>query len=802
MSQSRGIAGLAAPAERRPAPERNDVSHFPRHAKSLTSYRKYWASRFGTAKFLPTNLAEMEVLGWDSCDVVLVTGDAYVDHPSFGMAVIGRVLEAQGFRVGIIAQPEWRSVDAFRALGRPNLFFGVTAGNMDSMINHYTADRRIRSDDAYTPGGAAGRRPDRAAIVYAQRCREAWQDVPIVLGGIEASLRRIAHYDYWQDKVRRSIVIDSKCDIALYGNAERAIVEIAHRLAAKQPVAGITDIRGTAFVRKEAPDGWTEIDSTEVDQPGPVESHLSPYALIGESPGAACAPGTETGTDASPASAATRSATMAAASGAQPLRFTPNPALDARAGRPRPPERAASVIRLPSYEQVSTDPVLYAHASRVLHLETNPGNARALVQAHGAGATARDVWINPPPIPLTTAEMDHVFDLPYARSPHPMYADAAGRHDGTTKIPAWEMIRFSVNIMRGCFGGCTFCSITEHEGRIIQSRSEDSIIQEIEAIRDSVPGFTGVVSDLGGPTANMYRIGCRSPEIESACRKPSCVYPGICSNLNTSHAALVRLYRRARALKGVKKILIGSGLRYDLAVESPEYVKELVTHHVGGYLKIAPEHTETGPLEKMMKPGVGSYEKFRQMFEQYSKEAGKEQFLVPYFIAAHPGTSDEDMMNLALWLKKNGFRADQVQTFYPSPMASATAMYHSGRNPLRRVSRSGETVDIVKGDRRRRLHKAFLRYHDAANWPLLREALKKMGRADLIGNGKQHLIPIWQPDLDRGYASPRRKNSTPAGAKTAAAPRRGRVLTQHTGLPPRAGGAARGPESGKRRTGR
>jgi uncharacterized radical SAM protein YgiQ len=790
MSHSRGIAGLAAPAERRAAPERNDVSHFPRHAKALTSYRKYWAARFGTAKFLPVNRAEMEALGWDSCDIVLVTGDAYVDHPSFGMAVIGRVLEAQGFRVGIIAQPEWRSAEAFRALGRPNLFFGVTAGNMDSMINHYTADRKIRSDDAYTPGGAAGRRPDRAAIVYAQRCREAWQDVPIVLGGIEASLRRIAHYDYWQDKLRRSIVIDSKCDIALYGNAERAIVEIAHRLAAKQPVAGITDIRGTAFVRKEAPDGWTEIDSTEVDRPGPVESHLNPYALISEraaAEGAACATGADAG-DAPP--------------DAQPLRFMPNPALESRTGRPRPPERAASVIRLPSYEQVSNDPVLYAHASRVLHLETNPGNARALVQAHGSGATARDVWINPPPIPLTTAEMDHVFGLPYARSPHPMYADAAGRHDGTTKIPAWEMIRFSVNIMRGCFGGCTFCSITEHEGRIIQSRSEDSIIEEIEAIRDSVPGFTGVVSDLGGPTANMYRIGCRSPEIEAACRKPSCVYPGICSNLNTSHAALVRLYRRARALKGVKKILIGSGLRYDLAVESPEYVKELVTHHVGGYLKIAPEHTETGPLEKMMKPGVGSYEKFRQMFEQYSKEAGKEQFLVPYFIAAHPGTSDEDMMNLALWLKKNGFRADQVQTFYPSPMASATAMYHSGRNPLRRVSRTGDTVDIVKGDKRRRLHKAFLRYHDAANWPLLREALKKMGRADLIGNGKQHLIPTWQPDLDRGYASPRRKNSTPAGAKTAAAPRRGRVLTQHTGLPPRAGGAPGAPKRDKGRTGR
>jgi uncharacterized radical SAM protein YgiQ len=444
------------------------------------------------------------------------------------------------------------------------------------------------------------------------------------------------------------------------------------------------------------------------------------------------------------------------------------------------PPREKSVIRLPSFEQVKSDPVLYAHANRVLHLETNPGNARSLVQAHGEGHTARDVWITPPPIPLTTAEMDAVFDLPYARSPHPSYADENGSHDGVTKIPAWEMIRFSVNIMRGCFGGCTFCSITEHEGRIIQSRSEASVIREIEDIRDKVKGFTGVISDLGGPTANMYRLGCKSPEIESACRKPSCVFPGICSNLTTDHDPLIQMYRKARSLKGVKKILIGSGLRYDLAVQSPEYVKELVTHHVGGYLKIAPEHTESGPLTKMMKPGIGAYDKFKSMFDKYSAEAGKKQFLVPYFIAAHPGTSDEDMMNLAIWLKKNGFRADQVQTFYPSPMATATAMYHTTRNPLRKITRDSEKVDVVKGEKRRRLHKAFLRYHDANHWPLLRDALKAMGRADLIGNGKHHLIPTWQPLSDE-YQSARRKNSTPS----AAAPRPGRILTQHTGLPPR-----------------
>jgi uncharacterized radical SAM protein YgiQ len=814
----------------------NDVSLFPRDAKPLSSYRKYWAARFGVAKFLPTTRGEMTALGWDSCDVVIVVGDAYVDHPSFGMAVIGRMLENQGFRVGIIAQPDWQSAEPFKALGKPNLFYGVSAGNMDSMINRYTADRKIRTDDAYTAGGQGGSRPDRAALVYSQRCKEAYSDVPIILGGIEGSLRRIAHYDYWQDKVRRSIVVDAKCDLLLYGNAERAIVEIAHRLGAKEPIENLTDIRGTAFVQRQNAAGWFEIDSSDVDTPGRTEQHVNPYMMsadLAREQGGSCAKedsvvsvqgGLPANLSAAPtmrgqmdantpsvrpepveglAKASMNSArTDVSDSGftIKPLTFVPNPALSKNNLKTPPRER--SVIRLPSYEQVKSDPILYAHANRVLHLETNPGNARALVQKHGEGTTARDVWITPPPIPLTTAEMDLVFDLPYARSPHPSYADANGSHDGETKIPAWEMIRFSVNIMRGCFGGCTFCSITEHEGRIIQSRSEDSVIKEVEAIRDSVKGFTGVISDLGGPTANMYRIGCKSPEIESACRKPSCVYPGICPNLNTDHSALIKMYRRARELKGVKKILVSSGLRYDLAVQSPEYVKELVTHHVGGYLKIAPEHTEGGPLSKMMKPGIGSYDKFKQMFEKYSLEAGKKQYLIPYFIAAHPGTSDEDMMNLAIWLKKNGFRADQVQTFYPSPMATATAMYHTNRNPLRKITRESETVDIVRGDKRRRLHKAFLRYHDANHWPLLRDALKAMGRADLIGNGKHHLIPTFQPMTDGSYVGARRKNSSVVGSKVkgrtggstaAAAPampmrveaKPGRILTQHTGLPPR-----------------
>ncbi len=738
--------------------------------RALSAYRPFWAKRFGPAPFLPMSRAEMDQLGWDSCDVIIVTGDAYVDHPSFGMAVIGRTLEAQGFRVGIIAQPDWHSVDPFKALGRPNLFFGVAAGNMDSMINHYTADRKIRSDDAYTPGGAAGKRPDRATLVYTQRCQQAYKDVPVIIGGIEASLRRIAHYDYWQDKVRHSILADSKADLLLYGNAERAIVEIAHRLARREPVETMTDIRGTAFLVRQGhvPQDFAEIDSSEVDQPGRIDEHVNPYQMPEEA-------------------AAARGQACTKEEGAAAAQAVVAMPVSRKAGALKLPPRERSVIRLPAYEQVKSDPVLYAHANRVLHLETNPGNARALVQRHGTGMAARDVWINPPPIPLSTAEMDLVFDLPYARSPHPVYADASGGHDGPTKIPAWEMIRFSINIMRGCFGGCTFCSITEHEGRIIQSRSEDSVIREIEDIRDKVRGFTGVISDLGGPTANMYRLGCKSREIEAACRKPSCVYPGICPNLGTDHGPLVKLYRRARQLRGVKKILIGSGLRYDLAVQSPEYVKELVTHHVGGYLKIAPEHTESGPLGKMMKPGIGAYERFKQLFEAASAAAGKKQYLIPYFIAAHPGTSDEDMMNLALWLKRNGFKADQVQTFYPSPMATATAMYHSGLNPLKGVHRDAraERVDVVRGERRRRLHKAFLRWHDPKNWPLLREALKAMGRADLIGSGRQQLIPAYQPATEDGYQSPRRSNSTPGR------PPKGRLLTQHTGLPPRETGGGR-----------
>jgi uncharacterized radical SAM protein YgiQ len=682
--------------------------------QALFSHRKHWAARFGTAPFLPMSRAEMAALGWDACDIILVTGDAYIDHPSFGMALVGRLLEAQGYRVGIISQPDWHSAEAFRALGQPTLYFGITAGNMDSMVNRYTSDRKIRSDDAYTPNAEPNKRPDRAVTVYAQRCREAYPGTPIIIGSIEASLRRIAHYDYWSDTVRRSVLPDSKADLLIFGNAERALLEVSHRLAKGEKIGDIRDVRGTGFMVThdwKPAENWLEVMSTELDTPGAIDAHVDPYAMTPDGPTAQTPEGADT-------------------IKAAPVRIVPK----AERLAAKQAVRERTVIRLPDYDQVKNNPTLYAHASRVFHLESNPGNARALRQAHGE----RDVWLNPPPIPLTTPEMDAVYDLPYARAPHPSYGDA--------KIPAWEMIRFSVNIMRGCFGGCTFCSITEHEGRIIQSRSEDSVIKEIEAIRDKTPGFTGVISDLGGPTANMYRMACKSKKIESACRRLSCVFPDICDNLNTDHTPLIHMYRRARQLPGIKKILISSGLRYDLAVRSPEYVKELVQHHVGGYLKIAPEHTEAGPLSKMMKPGMGAYDRFKEMFEAASKAVGKKQYLIPYFIAAHPGTTDEDMLNLALWLKKHDFRLDQVQTFLPTPMALATAMYHTEKNPLKKVlGGKAEAVPVVKQGRVRRLHKAFLRYHDPDNWPLLRDALKEMGRDDLIGNSKKHLIPSYQP---------------------------------------------------------
>lgn len=709
----------------------------------IRDYPKYWAECFGTAPFLPTSRAEMDALGWDSCDIVIVTGDAYIDHPSFGMAIIGRTLEAQGYRVGIIAQPDWHDPSAFQVLGKPNLYFGVTAGNMDSMINRYTADKKLRHDDAYTPNNVGGKRPDRAVIIYSQRCRQAYKEVPIVLGGIEASLRRVAHYDYWSDKVRRSVLVDSKADILLFGNAERALIDITYRLAHGEKVSEINNVAGTALLLKQVPAHLTEIDSGRIDKPRLAMLHNNPY---------------QTACDSAPASAAPTENLLHATPQAHNSSATKH-------------HMHNCVVRLPSFEKLVNDKILYAHATRVLHLENNPYSARPLVQKHGD----RELWLNPPPRPLTTAEMDYLFDLPFARVPHPQYQGM--------KIPAYEMIKTSVNIMRGCFGGCSFCSITEHEGRIIQNRSQPSILQEIEDIRDKVPGFTGVISDLGGPTANMYHLGCKDQKAEHNCRRPSCVFPKICEKLNTDHSHTIKLYQAARTLPGVKKVVIASGVRYDLAVTSPEYVKELVTHHVGGYLKIAPEHTEKETLDLMMKPGMGSYDTFKAMFEKYSTEAGKKQYLIPYFIAAHPGCSDLDMLNLALWLKQNDYRCDQVQTFYPSPMCNATSMYYSHTNPLKRVTyKNRQPLFVAKGEIQRRLHKAFLRYHDPKNWPLLRETLVKMNKAHLIGEKAHCLIPPANGFSEKNLLA--NKQRTPHTENSPRTSKAKPFATKHTPLAP------------------
>lgn len=591
---------------------------------------------------LPTSVAEIRDRGWDEVDVVFVTGDAYVDHPSFAMAILGRVLEAAAFRVGIVSQPDWHSCDAWRKLGRPRLFFGISAGNMDSMINHYTANRKVRNSDAYSPGGRIGLRPDRATLAYCQRAREAYKGVPVIAGGVEASLRRLAHYDYWSDKVRRSILLDCRADLLVYGMGEDAIVQIARRLAAGQNVRDLRDMRGIAYAL------------------GASES---------------------------------------------------------------PPEDA---VILPSFEQVRDDKRSFAEATRLIHNETNPHNARRLVQWHDRQA----VVVNPPAWPISQAAMDQIYDLPYTRRPHPTY---------TEPIPAYEMIKDSVTIMRGCFGGCTFCSITAHQGRIIQSRSKTSVLAEVRGMAEDTE-FTGVVSDLGGPTANMYQMKCSRPEVEAVCRRQSCVYPTICRLLGTDHGPLIQLMREARQVPGVKKVLIASGIRMDLASRSSKYIRELVRHHVGGRLKVAPEHIDPHVLGKMRKPSRDDFEEFAETFHAESAKAGKKQYLVPYFIASHPGSDLNAMIDLAVFLKRHGYRPDQVQDFIPAPFDVATAMYYTGLDPF-----SQQPVYVARHLRDRKLQRALMQFFQPENYFAVREALEQAGRQDLIGNGCDCLIPSRPP---------------------------------------------------------
>ncbi|OJH40647.1 YgiQ family radical SAM protein [Cystobacter ferrugineus] len=608
--------------------------------------------------FLPVTRADMKARGWEQLDIIIVTGDAYVDHPAFGPVLIARFLEGRGFKVGIISQPDWHSAEPFKELGKPRLFFGVAAGNLDSMLNRLTAQKKNRSEDQYSPGGRTNARPDRATIVYAQRCREAYPDVPIVLGGIEASLRRIAHYDYWSDKVRRAILFDAKADLLVFGMGERPIWEIADRLNRGERIEELRDVRGTAYLIND--------EAMKVHEADPARRAADQKTVV-----------------------------------------------------------------LPSYEEVVADKEAFARMSRDFQMETNPGNGRPLAQRHGN----RAVYFNPPALPLedgagkgnsASVAMDELYDLKFNRVPHPMYREP---------IPAYETVKHSVVLMRGCFGGCTFCSITEHEGRVIQSRSAESVLREVRALR-RMGDFRGTLTDLGGPTANMYKLKCKSEDIEKRCRKLSCVHPGVCENLDTDHGPLIDLMKQVRQEEGIKHVFIASGVRYDLAERSPEYVKELAAHHVGGQLSVAPEHVSKRVLEKMKKPGIESFERFQTMFACASEEAGKEQYDIPYFISGHPGSELKDMVELALWLKQNGKRPRQVQDFIPTPMSVATAMYYSGLDPLKM-----EPVYTARGLREKKLQKALLLYWNPEQWPLAREALIQAGREDLIGRGPHALVP-------------------------------------------------------------
>ena len=626
----------------------------------------------------PMTAAEMKARGWEWVDVVFVTGDAYVDHPSFAMAILTRTLEAAGFRVAVLSQPDWRSCEPWRQFGRPRLFFAVSAGNMDSLINHYTANKKVRNDDAYSPGGRIGLRPDRATLPYCHRAREAFPGVPVIAGGVEASLRRLAHYDYWSDTVKRSILLDCKADLLVYGMGEKVIVEIAKRLAAGQTVRDLRDLRGVAYVL------------------GAKESEL---------PGRSASEG----------------------------RSSPSLAL-----------RPGEVVLLPSYEEVKADRWAFVEATRLIHLNTNPYNARVLVQRHDREA----VVVNPPALPLSPEEMDRVYDLPYTRRPHPSY---------TEPIPAYEMIKDSVTIMRGCFGGCTFCSITAHQGRIIQSRSPESVLREVRKMAAD-PAFKGVISDVGGPTANMYQMRCTRPDVEAKCKRLSCVHPTICKLLGTDHGPLVGLLQRARTEPGIRKVLVASGIRMDLAQLSPEYVKELAKHHVGGHLKVAPEHTDPGVLGLMKKPDIGNFGQFAQDFAEASKEAGKpKQYLVPYFIASHPGSDVHAMIDLAVFLKRNGYRPDQVQDFIPAPFDIATCMYYTGIDPFTK-----QAVYVARGLRDRKMQRALMQFFKPENYFAVREALIQAGRADLIGGGCDCLIPA-QPPKEAVEARRRQANDAARG---------------------------------------
>jgi len=589
-------------------------------------------------RFPPMSGEEMRRLGWQQCDFVLVTGDAYVDHSSFGAAVIYRVLETEGFCVGVIAQPDWSNAASLRVLGPPRYAFLVTAGNMDSMVAGYTAAGRKRSEDAYSPGGRPGRRPDRAALVYANLARAAYKGTCVILGGIEASLRRLSHYDYWSNKLRGSLLMDAKADLLVYGMGEAPIREIARRLAAGEELRDLSDVRGTVYPAK-----------------------------AGELP--------------------------------------------------------AGAEALPSFAEVSASKRTFAESFRRRMRNADPHTALPLAERYGERFAVQ----NPPAFPLAGAELDRVYELPYSRAPHPDYREP---------IPAFDEVRFSLIANRGCYGGCTFCAIAFHQGRIVTGRSQDSLLREAQLLIGQ-PDFKGNIHDVGGPTANFRRPACRKQAEQGACSDRECLYPEPCPALDADHSEYLQLLRRLRAFPEVKRVFIRSGIRYDhlLAGENEAFLAELCAHHVSGQLKVAPEHAADRPLKAMGKPGIEVYREFKRRFAEENRLQGKKQYLIPYLISSHPGTTLADAVELAEFLREEGFIPRQVQEFYPTPGTVATCMYYTGLDP-----RSMEEVHVPWKGRERKLQRALMQFDRPENRELVREALEKAGRTDLIGTGKEALV--------------------------------------------------------------
>ncbi len=626
---------------------RKAASH-PAHSIQLDNSTVY---REACKRFLPTTRQEMNWLGWKELDVLLINGDAYVDHPTFGIPCLGRWLQKMGLRVGIISQPRWDRTEDFERMGRPRLFIGVSSGTVDSMINNYTANKKPRSDDMYSEGGIGGRRPDYASITYSALARRAFPDTPIVVGGVEVSLRRLAHYDYWQNRVRPSILTELDADFLVFGMGERTTQTIVEKLRKAQEATG-------------------EPLSTR---------HSSTQRALDEIK-------TQRGV-----------AFMTTKDHARTLE-----------GR----------LTIPSYEEVRDDKKKFAKAAYFIEYEASPYNGRRLVQYHGSKA----VVINPPALPLSTEELDSVYEMPFTKEQHPSYKQ---------RIPAADMIRFSVNSIRGCFGGCSFCAITLHQGRIVQSRSEKSVLKEVEGL-NQVSGFKGIVSDIGGPTANMYQLRCKSPEIQSKCRKLSCVHPKVCPHLHKDHTPQVELLAKARKIPGIRKIHIASGLRYDLAISDEKagqkYMRDLITHHVGGHLKVAPEHLDEDVLHLMKKPGLRNFDQFVSYFEEVSEEIGKEQYVVPYFISGFPGTTHEKMEKVYGYLKEKGWNLQQVQAFIPTPMTLATAMYWSGIDPMTK-----KPLFVAKEWKDRKIQQALLQPHKPGHREILRRYQQERRRREIVG---------------------------------------------------------------------